>query len=225
MNNPNEWSNGDTTMIKVKVMPISEKYTSVLDYIKHESLVPSFLQQHLGYQAISEFQKICQEGVKTIPENAPIEEKYEIAFSNWIWMGKSAFTFIRQRIGEDGMKQFIRADVETLKRENGSPAMFLLSLIRVISPRLAFTMTAKEMLYKLQWLSIYTISQPSRDKFVLNIPHCKLLDFPNSEDLCTIGCQTIYPMWLNEQFKVKMQSERQGNSCMISLTPLPSRLV
>jgi hypothetical protein len=36
------------TMAKVKEMPYREKYTNVLDYIKHEALVPAFIEKHLG---------------------------------------------------------------------------------------------------------------------------------------------------------------------------------
>ena len=56
-------------MAKVKQMPYSEKYTNVLDYIKHESLAPSFIKKHMGDEAAAEFPKICQEGVRPIPEH------------------------------------------------------------------------------------------------------------------------------------------------------------
>jgi hypothetical protein len=139
-------------MAKVKVMPYTKKYTNVQNYIAHEAFVAAFIEKHLGNQAVVEFRKVCQKNVKPIPEEASSEAKYEIAYGNWIWMGSYAFSFIRERLGEDGIKQFIRADVEVLKRENASPAMILLRLIRAISPGLAFTMVAKQTVYNLQWL-------------------------------------------------------------------------
>ena len=208
-------------MVKAREMPYSEKYANVLDSIKlSDTLVPSFVQKHLGNQAVDEFRSVWQQGVKPIPEDASFEEKYELAFSNWIWMGKGTFSFIRTRLGEEGMEQFKRADVEALKQKNAGAAMFILRLLRALAPGLAFNMTAKQMAYQLQWLSPFSVSELTRRRAVFNMPHCKFLDFPDTEDLCLIGCQSIYPMWLAEQFGVGMEAELQGKSCTITITSL-----
>ncbi len=208
-------------MVKVKEMPYSEKYANVLDNIKRgDTRIPPFVQQRLGDQAVVELQRIWQEGVRPIPEDASFEEKYEVAYANWIWMGKSNFSFIRRQLGEDGIGQLKRTAVEALKRENAGPVLLLLKLVRALSPGLAFTMIAKQMAYRLQWLTPYSVSELTRHRVVYNIPRCKILDFPGSEDLCVIGCQSIYPLWVAEQFKVRMKYLRQGNSCTMTLAPL-----
>ena len=208
-----------TTMEKIKKMPYSEKYTIMLDNI-NDTFVPSFVQKHLGDKPVVELQRIWREGVKPIPEDASFEEKYEITYGNWIWMAKSNLNFIRKQLGEDGIEQFKRAEVEALKRKNASPALFLLTLIRALSPGSAFKMTANQMAYQLQWITPFSVSELTRHRVVYNIPRCKILDFPDSEDLCVIGCQSIYPMWVAEQFMVRMTFERQGNSCTCTVTPL-----
>lgn len=207
-------------MVEVKEMPASEKYTNVLESIKHEEFIKAFIEKHLGQPAADEYQKICQTGIKPITEEDSYEAKYEMAYGNWMWISSSAFRFIRERMGEDGIRQFIRADVEHLKQKNASLVLSMLSLIRVISPGSAFAMTAKQSVYKLQWLSPYSVPELTREKAVFSIPKCKLLDFPDSEDMCVIGCQEVYPAWMAEQLKVKMEPNRQGNSCTITLTPL-----
>ena len=208
-------------MVKVKEMPYSEKYANVLDDMKLvDTFIPSFIQKHSGDQAVAELQRIWRQGIKPIPEDAPYEEKYEIAYGNWIWHGKSAFSFIRGQLGEDGIEQFGRDQVEALKRKNAGPALFLLKLVRALSAGSAFTMTAKQTSYQLQWITPFSVSELTRHKAVVNIPRCKILDFPDSDDLCLVGCQSIYPMWMAEQLKVRMEAERQGNSCTITLTPL-----
>ena len=175
-------------MVEVKEMPYSEKYAYVIDSIEYEdTFVPPFIQKHLGDQALVEFQRISQEGLKSIPEDLSFEDKYEIAYSNWISIGKSIFGFIRQQLGEDGIELFKSVDVEALKRKNASPALFLLKLIRALSAGSAFKMVAKKMAYQLQWLSPYSVSELSKRKLVLDMPKCKLLDFPDSDDLCYIG--------------------------------------
>ncbi len=204
-----------------KKMPYSEKYAIVLDKMKPDDvLISPFIQKHLGARALVELQNTWQEGVKPVPEDAADEEKYEIAYSNLIWRGKSNLSFIRRHLGEDGIKQFKLAQVEELKRKNASPALLILGLLRATSPGLAFIMTAKKMAYQIQWLTPLSLVELTRNRAVFNIPRCKVIDFPDSEDLCLIDCQGAYPMWLAEQFKVGLKFERQGNSCTATLTRL-----
>jgi len=206
---------------ELKEMPYEEKYAIVTDNIKFdETFILPLVQEYLGDQAVTEIKKTWQEGTKPIPEGASFEEKYEITYGNWIWMVKSVYSFIRKQMGEEGIKKFERADVEALKRKNAGPALFLLGLVRVFSPGSAFTMTAKQMVYQLQWITPFSVSELTRERAVMNIPHCKILDSPETEDICLVGCQSTYPTWVAEQFKVKMEFERQGNSCICTLTPL-----
>lgn len=208
-------------MVRVKEMPYNEKYNMVQDSIKlMETLVPSFVKKHLGDKAVVECQKIWREGIRPIPEDASFEEKYEIAYGNFIWMGKSNLSFIRKHMGEDGITHFTRAEVEALKRKNAGPALFFLGLIRALSPGSAFTMINKKFSYQIQWITPFSVSELTRDKAVFNIPRCKILDFQDSDDLCRIGCQSIYPLWVVEQFKVRMEFAPRGHSCTCTVTPL-----
>ena len=208
-------------MIKVKEMPYSEKYAKVIDNMKFdEAFMLPFVQKHLGDQAVSEVRKTWQDGMKPVLEGASFEEKYEVAYANWIWLVKNIYPFVRKRMGEDGIKKFERAEVEALIKKNDSPALFMLKIIRAFSPGTAFGMTAKQMGYQFQWLTPFSVSELTKQKAVLNIPRCKILDFPGTDDICLVGCQSTYPMWVAEQFKVSMKWNRQGNSCTGILAPL-----
>ena len=208
-------------MAKIKEMPFSEKYAKVIDNIKFdESFIFPFVHKHLGNQAVSELKGIWQKGFKPIPEEASFGEKYEVAYSNWIWLAKNIYPFVQERMGEDGLKKFERAEVEALVKKNDSPALLLLKFIRFFSPGRAFAMTCKQMGYQFQWLTPFSVPELTQHKIVFDIPRCKILDFPDTDDVCLIGCQSTYPMWVAEQFKVNMQWNRQGNSCTGSLTPL-----
>ena len=190
-------------MVKVKEMPYSEKYAKVMDNVKFdESFIVPFVQEHLGDQAVSELKGIWQKGFNPIPEGSPFEEKYEVAYGNWIWLAKNIYLFVRKQMGEDGLKKFERAEVDALIKKNASPALLLLKFIRLFSPGTAFAMTSKQMGYQLQWLTPFTMPESTQNKAVLNIPRCKILDFPDTDDICLVGCQRTYPMWVAEQFKV-----------------------
>ncbi len=208
-------------MVKIKEMPYSEKYAKVIDNMKFdEKFILPFVQKHLGEQAVGVLKETWQKGVKSIPESASFEEKYDVAYGNWICLAKSTYRFIREQLGEDGIKKFERAEVEALKRKNAGPALSVLKLMRLFSPSTAFSMTSKQMGYQFQWLTPFSVPELTRHKAVLNIPRCKILDFPETEDICFVGCQSTYPMWVAEQFIVDMKCNRQGNSCTITLTPL-----
>ena len=208
-------------MVKVKEMPYSEKYAKVIDNMKFdETFILPFVQKHLGDQAGAEIRKTWQEGMKPIPSGGSFEEKYEVAYANWIWLAKNIYSFIRKRMGEDGLKKFERAEVEGLIKKNANPALFMLKIIRAFSSGTAFGMTAKQMAYQLQWLTPYSVPELTHTKAVLDIPRCKILDFPDTEDICFVGCQSTYPKWVAEQFKVEMKFNRQGNSCTSTLAPL-----
>ncbi|MBW2341252.1 MAG: hypothetical protein JRF50_13065 [Deltaproteobacteria bacterium] len=208
-------------MVKIKEMPYSEKYAMVADNVKFDkSFLYPFVRRHLGDQTVNELKGIMQSGFKPVPEEASFEEKYEVAYGNWIWSVRNIFRFIRERMGEEGFHQFERADVEELIKKNASLGLLLLNLIRLFSTGTAFTMTCKKLGYKFQWLTPFSMSELTRDKAVLDVPRCKILDFADTDDICLVGCQRIYPMWMAEQFKLSMTWNRQGNSCTGILTPM-----
>jgi hypothetical protein len=208
-------------MVRVKEMPYSEKCNLVQDSIRLiHTFVPSFVKKHLGDQTVVELQNIWREGIRPVPEDASIEEKYNIAYGNFIWMEKSNFNFIRTHMGEDGITQFKRAEVEALKRKNTGLALFFLNLIRAISPDSAFAMINKKFAYQLQWMTPFSVSELSRERAVFSILRCKILDFQDTDDICLVGCQSVFPNWVAEQFKVRMEFVRQGNSCTCTITPL-----
>jgi hypothetical protein len=208
-------------MVKVKEMPYSEKYAKVLDQIKAEDDINlTFLRENVGEQAVIELKNAWQEGVKPIPDNASFEEKYKIAYDNWIWKGKNGFSLVRKYLGEDGIVKCIGIAVETEIKRNASPALIILKLMRAVSPGNAFTVVAKQMAYQLQWLGHSTISELSPKRAVYDIPHCHITDYPGADDICEIGCQSLYPKWVAKQFKIEMKFNRQGSRCACTLTPL-----
>lgn len=208
-------------MVAVKEMPYNDKYAKVTDNIKFdESFILPFVKKHLGDQAVSELKGIWQKGFKPIPEGTSFEEKYEVAYSNWIWLAKNIYPFIRKEMGEDGLKTFEHAEVEALIKKNASPALLPLKFIRLFSPGTAFAMTCKQMGYQFQWITPFSVPELTRHRAVLDVPRCKILDFPDTDDMCLLGCQSTYPMWMAEQFKVSMKWNRQGNSCTGILTPV-----
>jgi hypothetical protein len=207
-------------MVEIKPMPYSEKYARVLGSIKHDEYVPAFVEKHLGPAAAAEYRERYDAAMQPIPEGAADEVKYEMAFKNWMSGASTAFGFVRERMGEEGVDQMAKTSAAALQRENANAGLLLLGLIRAISPGKAFEMFAKKTAYELQWTTPYSVDQLTRQKLVISIPHCKILDYPDSEDACRIGCQREYPEWMADQLQVKMEAERRGSSCTLTFSPL-----
>lgn len=207
-------------MVNIKEMPAKEKYDNIAAAIKLTSYVDGFIEKNLGSKALAEYQEESRKGIKPIPENASDEEKYEIIYSNFMWMGATLFSFVRKRMGENGLNHIIRTDVEELKRANASPAMWMVKLIKALAPGTAFTMMAKKIAYNLQWTTPFTVPELSRNRMVMDVPHCKVLDYPGADDICVIACQKIYGLWFAEQFGLELKTERKDSSCVMTVSPL-----
>jgi hypothetical protein len=207
-------------MVAVKAMSYAEKYERVLGGLKHNEYVPTFIEERLGREAAQEYQRLVDSGLEPVPEDASSQDKYEIAYKNWMWGAGVIFKFIRERMGEAGLDEMVAVGAERLKRENSGPSLYLLGLIRAFSPGRAFEMVAKQSAYEFQWLTPYSVDELSRNRVVMSIPHCKILDYPNCEDVCLYGCQKEYPRWMGEQLKVNLSFDRQGTSCTAIVTPL-----
>jgi hypothetical protein len=208
-------------MVKIKEMPYSEKYYKTLDYMELlDTFVPPLVQKHLGNEKVTELQKIWLDGLTPVPADASFEEKYEIVYGDWVRKWSNAFKFVQTHLGEEGIEEFKYADVNALKKKSSGFALYLLKVVRAISPSLAFSMVAKQLSFQLQVFTPFSILEMNKQKAVFNAPRCKILDISNSEEFCCIGCQIISPLWLAEQFRVVMKTARQGNSCTITLTPI-----
>jgi hypothetical protein len=179
-----------------------------------------FVRQQLGQEAAAELETIWQQGLGTFPIDAPAQERYEAAYSNWIGMARSTYAFLGKRLGEEGMRALERAEVDALKREIGGAAMILLRLVRGVAPGLAFTTAIKQMGYQLQWLTPCTLTELTAEKAVFDIPQCRILSYPSTEEICEIGCHRIYPTWVAEQFSAEMRFEIQGRDCTLTVTPM-----
>jgi len=205
-------------MVEIKEMPYDEKYSNVLSYLKlmDDNVLP-FVEKELGAQKVAELRTIWQKGTQTIPEDATYEEKFNIAYGNWVRKCASAFNFVSDNLGENGVEKFKDTAVEAMKRKISSPAMFLLKLMRAISPQTAFRTFAKQMTYQWQVYTPLSISELSGNRLVVHTSHCRVLDYPDSEVCCTVICQEVTARWLEDQFKLKMTANRQGKSCTITI--------
>jgi hypothetical protein len=205
-------------MVEIKEMPYDEKYSSMLGYLKllDENVLP-FVEKELGAQKVAELRTIWQKGTQTVREDATYEEKFNVGYGNWVRKYVSAFNFVSDNLGEDGVEKFKDASVEALKQKSSGPSLFLLRLMRAVSPQTAFRTFAKQMSYQWQVFTPLSVSELSGNRLVAHASPCKISDYPDSEVCCTVSCQNVSARWLEEQFKMKMTTNRQGKNCTITI--------
>jgi hypothetical protein len=201
-------------------MPYQEKFAAVMKSIElYESILPQFVAVHLGEDAVDELQEEWQKGIKRLPILGSPEEEYQSAYDNWIWIAKTSFHFVRELMGEDGVRKLEQSLLHALIQRNKGWSLVMLNLVRLVSPDQAFKMLADQFSYNLQWLTPYAVTESSPRRLVMEIDHCKVLEYPDTNDLCLI-CQQVYPSWVVNQFMADMCFERSGFRCTCTMRPL-----
>ena len=211
-------------MVNTKEMSFEEKHAGVLDYLSllHGFVLP-IVERRLGVQEANEIKVIWRNETKPIPESSNAEEKFEIAYSNWVRNWESAYHFVKANLGKQGLEEFKdkaqRANINKLKQKAGRPALLMLRLIRAFSPLVAFRILAKTISYQLQVFTPFEVSELSGEQLILNAHPCKVANSTESGASCTVGCQQIYPRAL-EPFGVRLTLNPNGRNCSIILTPI-----
>ena len=81
-------------------------------------------------------------------------------------------------------------------------------------------MIANKIAYQTQVFTPFSVSELTNKKLLMEIPHCKVLDHPNGEDFCKLGCQQISTIPLRDLFQADIIMNRQGTSCTGVSTPI-----
>lgn len=210
-------------MIEIKKMPYDKKYQGVLDGVNIlETFSLATVRKNLGDQKVEELKEIWKKQSAPIPETASVEEKYQIAYRNWMRNWEMAYNFVSNQLGEEGIEQFKRASVGEWTRRNGGAALQMFKFMRAVAPKTAFKTFAKQMAY--QWQALFTqlsVSELTGNRLVLDVRNCDFLCVEGCTHPCTVGCQQISPVWLKEQFKLEMTLKPQEEkNCTVTITPL-----
>jgi hypothetical protein len=208
-------------VVKIKEMPFKERYEGMLTNMKVlESWTIPIVKEHLGDSKVDELKGIWQNQSEPIPEDASDEQKWDIAYRNWMRNWISAYEFVRNELGEGGTEEFIRRGADAWKKETSGAALHVLNFVRAVLPQTAFRTFGKQIAYTWQSLDDYSIPELTGQRMVLAVSHCKGMDVEGCETVCENGCKKLLPLFLEEQFKVKATFEPAGKSCTITLMPL-----
>ncbi len=206
-------------MSDFKELPYSEKLGSILVYTKMtEDFAQKLVSTEFGKEKVAELQNLWTQGIETIPEGISDREKYEIAYRNFMRKWVYASNFFSVRGGDAGATKYIHAAIEAWKRKYASDALAL-KFMGGFSSKTAFRMLTKRLAYQLQTFSPFSVTEFKDNRMVLSVKACKILTDRNGAKFCTLACQNIIPSWLQAQFNLKMNPNRQGDNCTVIFEP------
>ncbi|HEX9262145.1 MAG TPA: hypothetical protein VF893_06415 [Candidatus Bathyarchaeia archaeon] len=200
-------------------MPYQEKFEGILSYTRMvEDFAPKLIKKELGKEKVEELQNIWKKEIKPIPEDASDKDKYEIAYRNFMWKWVSANNLMSTCQGDEGTKNYMKAAIAAWNRRYALRGS-LFKVVGVVSRKNAFRTIAKQLAYQLQAFSPFMVNELNEKRMVLTVSPCKILENDNGSNFCTMACQNIIPSWLEAQFNVKMNLNRQGPDCNVIFEP------
>ena len=206
-------------MVEFKEMPYSEKFTAILGYTKMvEGFAPQLVKNELGEGKVAELYSLWKKGMEKIPEDASDKDRYEIAYRNFMWKWVSANNFVGTLKGEDGTKKYMQAAIAAWNRKYALRGL-MIKVVGGISRKTAFRIVSKGLAYQLQAFSPFSVTEFKDNRMVLAVAPCKILADKDGVNFCLMACQNIIPSWLQAQFNVKMNLNRQGDNCSVIFEP------
>jgi hypothetical protein len=206
-------------MTETRQMPYREKLEGIIRLDKLVgAFAPRVVEEELGKEKLQELQTSWETQTESIPAEASEQEKYEIAYRNFLKKWVAANKLMRKYKGEFGTSKYMNAAIAEWKKQHSHTSLTLKIMWR-ISPETAFQKLAKRLAYSLQMFSPFTVTELDEKRMTLSVNPCKIAGLPTGDDFCVMACQNIIPSWLEAQFNVKMNSNRQGTGCTVTFEP------
>jgi hypothetical protein len=208
-------------MIEIRQMTFNEKLRNIQKYEKNiRSYTKSLVKDKLGKERLEELETVWNKNSKTIPPNAKDEEKYEVAYKNYLQTYVIGEHFMAKCQGHFGVAEFNRAAINSMRKTGTTSSNVLAKTMMAVTPKTSFQTIAKELAYRLQVFSPFTVDQLDENQMVLTLTPCKIAS--NSRDFCNVACQNVIRIWLEAQFNINMVSTIQGPNCTVKITPFNS---
>lgn len=209
-------------MIEIKQMTFSEKLRNIQRYEKNiRSYTASLVKDKLGEEKLKELEALWKKNSRLIPADAKDEEKYEVAYNNYLQTYVVGEHFMVKHRGDFGIAEFNRVAINSMRKTGATPSNMLAKTMMTFTPKASFKTIAKELAYRLQVFSPFTVEQSDENQMVIKLDPCKIAS--NSRDFCSVACQNVIRVWLEAQFNIKMVSTIQGTSCTVEIAPFNSQ--
>ena len=200
-------------MIKLKSMPDREKFQHAFEMVRlYQRHVLPFVEKHLGYSEMHNLRSVWQAAIIPIHEGDSDHDKYERAYSNWLWMARCSHDLLAERLSSEEVMDYKRLLLRLYEQQLNNPDLFILRALG------AHTALAKALLYEMQWLTPMELTSQSKWEVTCSILDCKLLQTPGAERVCRVDCQSVGAAYARKVYQLKRVTIPSNHGCTIALT-------
>jgi hypothetical protein len=201
-------------MDSLKPMPVRDKYIHAFGMVRlYQKHVLPFVEQRLGYAARHELESVWQAAVAPIRESDPDEEKYQRAYTSWLWMARCSHDFLADQLDRDGVADYKRLLLRSYKRQVDNPDLVFYQWLN------RYTTLAKEWVYEMQWMTPIEIAHNGSDVVVCEVQHCKVLQTAATERVCKVDCWNVGTELAWQVYHLERRTRQVDHGCSITLTP------
>jgi hypothetical protein len=202
-------------MDKLRPMPEREKYQHAFEMVRqYQKHALPFIEEYLGYAEMHNLRSIWQAAIIPIHEDDSDKDKYDQAYSNWLWMARCSHDFLAEKLSTDEVLAYKRLLVRLYEQQLNSPDLLMLRMLR------AYTALAKTLFYEMQWLTPMELTSHAKGVVTCVIRDCKLLQTPGTERVCRVDCQNVGTAYARKVYYLERKTLLSDHSCTITLAPI-----
>ena len=202
-------------MDKLKPMPEREKFQHVFEMVRlYQKHVLPFVEDRLGFASMHNLRSVWQAAITPMHEEANFLEKYEQAYSNWLWMARCSHDTLADLLSSPEVLEYKRMLLRLYKQQLNYPYLAALRLLK------AHTHLAKALLYEMQWLTPLKLSSSNKGEVTCIVHDCKILKTAGTARVCRVDCQNVGRAYAGEVYHLKRVTVQSDHGCTISLAPI-----
>jgi hypothetical protein len=202
-------------MNKLKPMPEREKFRHVFQMVHlYQKNVLPFVEDHLGFSEMHNLRSVWQAAIIPIHGEDIDEDKYERAYSNWLWMARCSHDTLADLLSSQEVLEYKRLLLHLYEQQGNDINRAILRFLK--SP----TLLARSLLYEMQWLTPLEITTSDKAGTTCLVRDCKILKTAGTMRVCRVDCQHIGREYARKVYQLKRVTVQSDHGCEISLTPL-----
>jgi hypothetical protein len=202
-------------MKKLRPLPERVKFQHAFEMVRlYQKHVLPFVEERLGYASMHNLRSVWQAAIIPIHEDESCHDKYEQAYSNWLWIARCSHSSLAEELSDEEVLDYKRLLLRLYEQELYNPDLSILRLLRT------HTAHAKALLYEMQWMTPIELTKNSKAQVTCEIHDCKIRQTPGTELVCRVDCQHIGKAYASKVYHIKRVTTPSDHGCSITLTPL-----
>ena len=201
-------------MAELKSISEQEKYQHAFEMVRmYQKHVLPFVEEHLGYADMHNLRSIWQAAIISIREDDSEHDKYEKAYSNWLWMAHCSHNALADQLSTEEVLDYKRLLLRLYERQLNNPGLLILRQLK------AHVALAKALLYEMQWLTPMELTSVNKSKVTCVVHNCKILQTSGAIRVCLVDCRNVGTAYANRVYHLKRVTVPSNHGCTITLTP------